>query len=255
MVEWVQQVLAGLYGLDPWLLYGIAGLFLVLETTALVGLVVPGDSVVLLAGSTAVDAGRVALLITTTTAGTLIGESLGWLIGHRFGDGFRHGRVGRRLGEQRWAHAEEVFRHNAVRAVLGARFVAAVHALVPIMAGTLGMPYRRFIALCLPAALAWSALCTGVGAAAGASFRTWGDRIGLVGWVLLGLLGLALLLGRTRRRRRGLRSDRPSRPATDAPGGTRPPAGSADAPRPAVPRGPASTAAGKHPRPPGASRP
>jgi len=65
--------------------------------------------------------------------------------------------------------------------VAAARFVAVVHALVPVLAGTLGMSYRRLVGWSALGAVAWSVLYVGVGAAAGVSWRQYGDRVGLAG--------------------------------------------------------------------------
>jgi hypothetical protein len=48
-------------------------------------------------------------------------------------------------GENRWAAAEAVLAGRGGRAVAAARFVAVVHALVPVLAGTLSMSYRRLV--------------------------------------------------------------------------------------------------------------
>ena len=62
-----------------------------------------------------------------------------------------------------------------------ARFAEVVHALVPVLAGTLGMSYRRLVGWSALGAVAWSALYVGIGAVAGVSWRQYGDRVGLAG--------------------------------------------------------------------------
>ena len=68
----------------------------------------------------------------------------------------RAGRLGWRLGEDRWAAAEVFLAGRGGRAVAAARFVAVVHALVPVLAGTLGMSYRRLVGWSAMGAVAWS---------------------------------------------------------------------------------------------------
>jgi membrane-associated protein len=166
MPDLVAGVLDGLAGLNTTALYLLAGLFTALETSVGVGLLVPGDGVVLLAGTTATTPHRFAALVTTTVLGSLAGESVGYLLGRRYGPRLRAGRGG--------------------RAVAAARFVAVVHALVPVLAGTLGMSYRRLVGWSAVGAVAWSMLYVGIGAAAGASWRQHGDRVGLAGLAVLG---------------------------------------------------------------------
>ena len=135
MADLVAGVLDGLAGLHPTALYLLAGLFTALETSVGIGLLVPGDGVVLLAGTTATTPHRFAALVTTTVLGSLAGESVGYLLGRRYGLRLRTGRLGRRLGEDRWVAAEAFLAGRGGRAVAAARFVAVVHALVPVLAG------------------------------------------------------------------------------------------------------------------------
>jgi membrane-associated protein len=100
MADLIAGVLDGLAGLNTTALYLLAGLFTALETPVGIGLLVPGD--VLLAGVTATTPHRYAALVTTTVLGSLAGESVGYLLGHRYGLRLRTGRLGRRsCGDRR----------------------------------------------------------------------------------------------------------------------------------------------------------
>jgi membrane-associated protein len=205
MPDLLAGVLDGLAGLSTTALYLLAGLFTALETSVGVGLLVPGDGVVLLAGTTATTPHRFAALVTVTVLGSLAGESVGYLLGRRYGLRLRAGRLGRRLGEDRWVAAEAFLAGRGGRAAAAARFVAVVHALVPVLAGTLGMSYRRLVGWSAVGAVAWSVLYVGIGAAAGASWRQHGDRIGLAG-LAVAAAALAVVLtvrtGRSQAQRR-----------------------------------------------------
>ena len=74
MSELVAGVLDGLAGLQPGVLYLLAGLFTALETAVGIGLLVPGDSVVLLAGTTVNTPYRFATLVAVTVLGSLTGS-------------------------------------------------------------------------------------------------------------------------------------------------------------------------------------
>jgi membrane-associated protein len=201
MSELIAGVLDGLAGLNTTALYLLAGLFTALETSVGIGLLIPGDSVVLLAGTTATTPHRFTALVAVTTLGSLAGESVGYLLGRRYGRRLRTGRLGRRLGEDRWASAEAFLRGRGGRAVAAARFVAVVHALVPVLAGTLGMPYRRLVGWGSVGAAAWSVLYVAIGAAAGASWRHYGDQMGLAGLAMLGAALAVVLAVRAARSR------------------------------------------------------
>ena len=170
MFEVVERLLHELAGLDPRVRYPVVGVMVTLETTVFIGLVVLGDVVVLLAGSTVTGPGRFALLAGIAAAGSLAGETVGYLLGRQYGQRLRSSRLGRRLGEHRWAAAEAFLNGRGGRAVFAARFVAMVHAVLPVVAGTVRMPYWRFIGWCGAGSVVWSLLYVAAGAAAGASW-------------------------------------------------------------------------------------
>ncbi|MGW3346946.1 DedA family protein [Nonomuraea rubra] len=196
-------VLENLAELHPLLLCAAALGFMCVETSLLVGLFVPGDAVVLLAGTTVDSPARYALLVAATTAGCLAGETFGYALGRRFGPSIRRSWAGRRIGAAKWAKAEDHLRRHGGPAVFGSRFVTVIHSLVPIVAGTLGMPYGRFIGWAAPAAVTWSCLYVGAGTAVGATYReaggVWGTLVppAIVGTVV----AVRVLWSRVRRRR------------------------------------------------------
>jgi membrane-associated protein len=201
-MEYLTGFLDALAGLDP-LVVGVATcLFLAVETSAFIGLVVPGDTVALVAGSTVTAPVEFATLVGLAVLGSLLGESGGYLIGRRFGARVRYGRTGRWIGERRWERAERFLNGGAGGwALVSARYVPIVHALVPVLAGTLRMPYRRFIAWEAGGALIWSLTYLGIGAIVGAALREHGHRLGYVGSaVILLLIGGVAVLVRWRRR-------------------------------------------------------
>jgi membrane-associated protein len=199
MPDLVDGLLKALAGLHPSALYLLAGLFTALETAIGIGLLIPGDSVVLLAATTVTTPYRFAALVAVTVLGSVTGESVGYLLGHRCGIRVRTSRLGRRLGEDRWVKAEVFLSGRGGRAVAAARFVAVVHALVPVVAGTVRMPYRRFVGWAVVGAVAWSVLYVGIGVAVGASWREYGDRLGLIGLAVGAVLVVVLVAQATRR--------------------------------------------------------
>jgi membrane-associated protein len=203
MFDAVDTLLETLVGLQPAVLYLLTGVFVALETSLLIGLLLPGDSVVLLAGTTVTGPPRFAALVLVSTLGSLLGESIGYLLGRRYGDRVRASRAGRRLGEATWARAGSFLTGRGGRAVAAARFVAVVHAVVPVVAGSVGMRYRRFLAWSMVGATTWSVTYVGIGALAGASWRQYGERLGLAGLVVLGAVVLAAWLLRAAAHRRG----------------------------------------------------
>jgi len=201
MTDAVLSLLDGVAGLPLWALAAVVALAVMAESSLLVGLVVPGDLIVLLAASSGGSVPRLALLVVAVAAGSLAGEAVGYLLGRRWGGRVRTGRLGRALGEQRWAKAGAVLERHGSRAVFGARYVAAVHAVLPVVAGTLRMPLRRFLGWSAMGALSWATIYVSVGAVAGASFRQAADDLTVVTLVVIGALavGASALALRSRR--------------------------------------------------------
>ena len=250
MPDLVVGPLEALAGLDPGALCLLAGLFTVLETSVGIGLLIPGDSVVLLAATTVTTPNRFAALVAVTVLGSVTGETVGYLLGRRWGTRVRTSRLGRRLGEDRWVRAEAFLTGRGGRAVAAARFVAVVHALVPVVAGTVGMPYRRFVGWAALGAVAWSVLYVGIGMTAGASWREYGDRLGLVGLAVLGGVLVVVLVVRAGRRGSvptARPPEGPGRPGSDV----GPPAPARSQPRRGHPSELAATARSSSPEPVG----
>ncbi|MCP2170213.1 membrane-associated protein [Goodfellowiella coeruleoviolacea] len=174
---------------------------MVLETSVLVGLVVPGDVAVVFAA--AVLPVRWAVLIAAVAfAGTLLGQSGGYLLGRTVGPAIRAGWLGRRIGPDRWRRAEELANGPAARAMVSTRFVAVLHSLVPIMAGCVGMGYARFLRITTLGAAVWAVLWTGVGVLARqAGLASGHPGLGLV-FALLGLAVSAVIAHRVVRAER-----------------------------------------------------
>jgi membrane-associated protein len=122
------------------------------EMTFLLGLLVPGESVVMLAASLPHGPGGIAAAVAVGTAGALAGQICGYAVGRAFGPRLRGTRLGRRIGADRFDRAEAYLRGRGGWALAAVRFVAVVHAVVPIVAGVTRMPFARF--------LLWSALGT-----------------------------------------------------------------------------------------------
>jgi membrane-associated protein len=152
--------------------------------------------VVLFAASTATTPTRFAVPWAAVAAGSVVGETVGYGIGHRFGARVQASRVGRWLGQERWSRAADFLQRRGARAVVAGRFLAAVHAVLPVVAGTVRMGYRRFLAACVVGALAWSALYMTIWALAGASYRAVAEQLNQASGVLAGgLIGAALFAG------------------------------------------------------------
>jgi membrane protein DedA with SNARE-associated domain len=164
---------------EPWL-YILVFLLAAAEGAALVGLVLPGESSMLLGGVVVYQGNADALLIYVCgIAGAIIGDSLGYWAGRRFGARLRASRLGQKVGSERWERAGTYLRERGGRAIFFGRFAGFLRTLVPPVAGQAEVPYRRFVAFNAPAAALWAIIFISLGLAAGSSWHTverWSGR-------------------------------------------------------------------------------
>lgn len=166
----------------------LAGVGIMLETSVLVGLVVPGDTVVIVASTAVVGPVQWISMILVVITGALIGESVGFALGRWFGPRIRASRLGRRIGERHWARAERYLDRRGGIAVFISRFLPVLHSLIPLTVGMSTMSYRRFISWTLPACVIWSSAYVSVGALAAGSYRELSDRLHWAGYVFVGII-------------------------------------------------------------------
>jgi membrane protein DedA with SNARE-associated domain len=101
---------------------------------------------------------------------------------------------------------QQLLRDKGGRAVFLARFTAFLRAVMPGLAGTAKMPYRRFLAFNAAGGLVWALGFTMLGYLAGASYHKVEKIAGRASEVVLGLvvLGVVVLVIRRRRRERSM---------------------------------------------------
>jgi len=193
---------------DPVARILLAGLGILLETSLLVGLLVPGDSIVLVA-STAIDGpGQYAATLAVVIVGALCGESIGFALGRFFGPRIRDSRLGRRIGMKNWHRAEYYVDRRGGIAVFVSRFLPVLHSLVPVTVGMSTMSYRRFLRWTAPACAIWAAAYVTVGWVVAGSFRALQDQLHIAGYLFVGVVALflvAVLVGKKLLERREAR--------------------------------------------------
>jgi undecaprenyl-diphosphatase len=139
--------------------YLLIGVFAFLETGAFVGLVAPGETVVILGGAVA-GQGATSLYLTIAIVWACAwgGDSVSFMIGRRLGRGFviRHGPRFR-ITPERFAQVESYFARHGGKTILVGRFVGLVRALAPFIAGSSGMRYGQFVPYSILGTGLWSA--------------------------------------------------------------------------------------------------
>ena len=179
---------------SPWG-YVVVAVLAALEASAFVGLFVPGELAMLVGGYLAYQ-GRASLwvMITVAVVGAVVGDSAGYEIGRHFGDRLHRGRLGQRIGDERWARAEDYLRTHGGRAVFFGRFIGVMRALVPALAGASHMPYRRFLAWNALGGLIWAPSLVLMGYLAGGSYRRVAHYAGQAGLLLLVVLAVVVAI-------------------------------------------------------------
>jgi undecaprenyl-diphosphatase len=132
--------------LGPWT-YALVGVMAFLETGAFVGLVAPGETVVI-AGGVVAGQGEIQLvpLIGLVWVCAVLGDTTSFYIGRRLGRRFleRHGPRFK-ITEERLEQVEAFFARRGGVTILIGRFIGIVRALAPFVAGASKMPFRKFL--------------------------------------------------------------------------------------------------------------
>ena len=138
--------------------YILVGVMAFLETGAFVGLIAPGETVVivggLVAGQGEID---IVLLIGLVWLAAFLGDTASFLLGRRLGREFllRHGPK-LRITEPRLEQVEGFLQRHGGPTILFGRFLGLVRALAPFVAGASRLPISRFLPYDIIAAGAWA---------------------------------------------------------------------------------------------------
>ncbi len=172
-----------------------------LESSAFLGLIVPGESIVVVAGLLA-SQGRLDLgyAIAAVSLGAILGDTFGYILGRGLGRGYFE-RNGRFLFF-RMSHiekAETYFRLHGGKTIFLGRFIGFLRAMAPFAAGVSKMPYGRFFFYNVTGGVLWAAAFTSLGYFFGLSWRAvekWAGRAGVfVFFILAVLAGLGYIYG------------------------------------------------------------
>ncbi|MBD3941103.1 DedA family protein [Microbacterium sp. NEAU-LLC] len=194
MNEFLTWLLDAVQSVDPLVRTILAGVAIMLETSVLIGLVIPGDTVVIVAATAVSTPIEGILLGVAVVAGAIAGESIGFWLGRVLGPRIRHSRLGRRIGEEHWQRSERYLQRRGGPAIFLSRFLPVLHSLVPLTVGMSGYSYRRFLAWTIPACVIWSTLYISVAAAAAGTYRELADQLHYAGYIFVAVIVAFLLL-------------------------------------------------------------
>lgn len=184
-------------------IYAVVAALVFAEAALFFGFVFPGETAVVVAGVLA-SQHRVALpiLLIVIAASAIVGDSVGYEIGRRFGDRLLDTKALRKHREK-LGTAQDLLRRRGALAVLIGRFTALLRALMPALAGSARMPYGRFLLFNALGGIAWGTSFTVGGYLAGAAFEQvaqWAGRAILA--IVVAVVAVAIVVWWLRRRRR-----------------------------------------------------
>lgn len=193
MNEALTWVLDLVQSVDPAVRTLLAGVGILLETSILVGLIVPGDTIVLVASTAVAGPFEYAALVVAVIVGALCGESIGFALGRYFGPRIRASRLGRRLGQQNFDRAEAYLAKRGGIAVFLSRFLPVLHSLIPLTVGMSPMRYRTFMAWTAPACVIWAFAYVSVGSLAAGSYRELSQDLHWAGFVFVAIIAVFIV--------------------------------------------------------------
>ena len=178
-----------------------------LECSAMLGLIIPGETILLLASFYAAH-GELSLttVILLAMAGAFIGDNIGYSIGRKGGRRFilAYGKYVFITRKHQRA-VDRYFKEHGGKTILIARFTSFLRALAAFTAGSLKMPYRVFFWYDLIGAIAWSIAISLLGYFLGGNWPLVEkiiERVGYGALVLIVLIIVIALFLRYRRRKK-----------------------------------------------------
>jgi undecaprenyl-diphosphatase len=167
----------------------VIGIIACIESLALVGAVIPG-AVILIGAGALIGAGVLDFWSSClwATAGAIVGDGLSYMLGRRL-DYLTTRWHWLRIHPDYVQRGVDFFqRYGDVSVALG-RFLGPTRAVVPMAAGILRMPARRFYVVSIVSAIVWAPAYLAPGILLGHSVgqNDWGQ-------ILLSVLGLTTIL-------------------------------------------------------------
>lgn len=196
-----------LTGWGPSALVGVAAMVFI--ESGLLFPFLPGDSLLFTAGLLRDLLGySLPTLIVVVSIAAIVGDQVGYYIGHRFGRGLFKPDA-RVLKTEYLERAEDFYRRYGGRAIVLARFVPFVRTFVPVVAGMTRYGYRHFIGWNILGGIGWAVLlCTAGATLGGVPFIAGHVDLIAIGIVVVSLVPIAISAVN------GMRSSKPGQATT-----------------------------------------
>jgi membrane protein DedA with SNARE-associated domain len=190
----------------PALVYLVVTALVFVEDAVFVGFVVPGETAAVL-GGVAAARGNVSLTgtIVLVVLAAILGDSVGYEVGRYAGPRILRTRMLDRHRERIDGARELLARRGSVAVFLG-RSIAFFRAVMPALAGTALMPYRKFLVANAAGGIVWGVATVLLGFLAGNSYERVEKAFGRGAAIAIAAVVLLALGAWMLRRRRSERS-------------------------------------------------
>jgi Uncharacterized membrane-associated protein len=177
--------------------YWIAFFAALFETALVIGLLLPGSTLLLLLGALAAS-GKLDFgdLLWFAIIGAVLGDNVNYWLGQRYGQRWTRAGIWF-ITSTHIERAHHFMESHGAKSVFFARFIPSFKEIAPFIAGTFGMPRRTFMLWNILGAIGWGCQWVGGGYLFGQSLKlaeAWMSRVSLILvivlliWVLLWLL-------------------------------------------------------------------
>jgi len=156
--------------------------------------VLPGETAAIIGGVTAsLGHTHLSLMIATVVVAAILGDTVGYQIGHHYGTRLLDHRYLHRH-RQRITSARTFLARRGGPAVFLGRVVAFLRATMPFLAGTAHMRYRTFLAFNAVGGLIWGSLVVTLGYLAGTSYQKIAAQFGTAAALTIAAIAVIALV-------------------------------------------------------------
>ncbi|MEO7268314.1 MAG: DedA family protein [Knoellia sp.] len=189
-----------------WSVLALVALIVFVEDALFVGFVIPGETAALLGGVAAsLGHAPLAAVFAVVIVAAIAGDSVGYEVGRHLGPRILSLKILDRR-RKRLDDAQDFLARRGGAAIFLGRWVAFFRAVLPALAGTVRMPYSRFLAFNAAGGILWGAVVVTAGYLAGRSYAQVEATLGrVVALVVASAVAVGLLVWQIRKHRAGAR--------------------------------------------------
>ncbi len=155
----------------------------------------PSDSVLVFTGSL-IALGTIGFvpLLLLSTAGSIVGFIIMFLLGRKFGHGVVDSNRMPFINQKSLEKPEEWFRKWGYYLIVANRFLSGTRAVISFFAGMSDLDFKRTVVLSAISALIWNSILIYLGVVFGDNFEAILDYLTLYGKIIFPIIGLVIVV-------------------------------------------------------------